>query len=89
MDVRQDNILQAFSCVPRVAPIMEMDLCFAEVQVWVDGRVQFIDAKTWVLKGHGVVDRKCIQRIYEPRSMEMEPRMKNTSNIHNGVSTPC
>ena len=26
---RVGNLLQAFSCVPRVAPIMEMDLCFA------------------------------------------------------------
>ena len=33
------KFLQAFSCVPRVAPIMEMDLCFAEVPVWVDGSV--------------------------------------------------
>ena len=30
-----------------------------------------------------VADRK----IYEPRSIEMEPMMKNTSNIHHGVST--
>ena len=35
-----------------------------------------------------VVDRKCIQRIYEPRSIEMEPMMKKTSNIHNGVKAP-
>ena len=51
---RVGNILQAFSCVPRVAPIMEMDSCFAEVPVWVDGRVQFIDVETLVLKVHGV-----------------------------------
>ena len=51
---RLGNILQAFSCVPRVAAIMEMDLCFAEVPVWVDGSVQFIDVKTLVLKAHGV-----------------------------------
>ena len=37
---------------------------------------------------YGVVDRKRIRRIYEPRSFEMEPMMKNTSNIHNGVSAP-
>ena len=48
------NLLQAFSCVPRVAPIMEMDSCFSEVPVWVDGSVQFIDVKTLVLKVHGV-----------------------------------
>ena len=35
-----------------------------------------------------VVDRKRIRRIYEPRSIEMEPMMKNTSNIHHGVSAP-
>ena len=38
---------------------------------------------------YGVVDRKRIWRIYEPRSTEMEPMMKNTSNIHNGVSATC
>ena len=48
------NILQAFSCVPRVAPIMEMDLCFAEIPVWVDGSVQLLDIETLVLKVHGV-----------------------------------
>ena len=37
---------------------------------------------------YGVVDRKHIRRIYEPRSIEMEPMMKNASNIHNGVSAP-
>ena len=31
-----------------------MDSCFAEVRVWVDGSVQFIDIKTLVLKDHGV-----------------------------------
>ena len=35
---------------------------------------------------YGVVDSKRIRRIYKPRSMEMEPIMKKTSNIHNGVS---
>ena len=55
-DVCQErgNILQAFSCVPRVAPIMEMDSYFAEVPVWVDGSVQFMDVDTLVLKVHGV-----------------------------------
>ena len=36
-----------------------------------------------------VVDRKRIRRIYKPRSIEMQPMMKNTSNIHNGVSASC
>ena len=35
-----------------------------------------------------VADRKCIRRIYEPRSIEMEPMMKKTSNIHHEVSAP-
>ena len=48
------NLLQAFSCVPRVAPIMEMDYCFAEVPVWVDRSVQFINVETLVLKVHAV-----------------------------------
>ena len=51
---RIGNLLQAFSCVPRVAPIMEMDSCFAEIPVLVDGKVQFIDVETLVLKVHGV-----------------------------------
>ena len=34
---RVGNILQAFSCTPRVVPVMEMDSCFAEIPVWVDG----------------------------------------------------
>ena len=38
---------------------------------------------------YGVVDWKPIQRIYEPRSIEMEPMLKNTSDIHNGVSALC
>ena len=31
------------------------------------------------------------QKMYpkKPRSTELEPIMKNTSNIHNGVSAPC
>ena len=52
--MRVGNILQAFSCVPRVAPIMEMNSCFAEVPVWVDGSVQFMEIETLVLKIHGV-----------------------------------
>ena len=32
-----------------------------------------------------VADRKHILRIYDLRSKEMEPMMKNTSNIHHGV----
>ena len=50
---RIGNLLQAFSCVPRVAPIMEMDSCFAEVPVLADGKVQFVDEETLVLKVHG------------------------------------
>ena len=38
---------------------------------------------------YGVVDRKRIRRIYKPRSIEMEPMVKNASNIQNGVSAPC
>ena len=33
-----------------------------------------------------VADRKPVQKIYEPRSKEMELLMKNTSNIHHGGS---
>ena len=51
---RVGNVLQAFSCVPRVAPIVEMDSCLMEIPVWVDGSVQFIDVETLVLKIHGV-----------------------------------
>ena len=51
---RVGNLLQAFSCVPRITLIMEMDSGFAEVPVWVDGSVQFVDIKTRVLKVHGV-----------------------------------
>ena len=51
---RVGNVLQAFSCVPRVAPTMEMDSCFEEIPVWVDGSVQLIDIETLVLKVHGV-----------------------------------
>ena len=52
--IRVGNLLQAFSCVHRIAPIMEMNLCFAEIPVLIDGIVQFIDVETLVLKGHGV-----------------------------------
>ena len=41
--------------------------------------VIFVDLK-------GVVDRKCIWRIYEPRSIKMEPMMKNASNVHMEVN---
>ena len=37
---------------------------------------------------YGVVNRKRIQKIDEPRSLEMELMMNNASNIHRGVSTP-
>ena len=36
---------------------------------------------------YGVLDRKRVRKIYEPRLIEMELMMKNTSNIHHGVST--
>ena len=36
---RVGNLLQAFSCVHRITPIMEMGLCFAEIPVLVDGIV--------------------------------------------------
>ena len=36
---------------------------------------------------YGVADRKRIREIYEPRSIEMEPMMKNTSNIQHGFNT--
>ena len=52
------NLLQAFSCVPRVAPIMEMGSCFLEIPVLVDRIVQFID----VLKVHGVQE-PCIELL--------------------------
>ena len=51
---RVGDLLQVFSCVPRVAPIMKMDLCLAEVPVWVDRSVQFIVVETLVLKVHRV-----------------------------------
>ena len=35
---------------------------------------------------YGVLDRKIIQRIYKPQSIEMEPMMKNANNIHSEVS---
>ena len=36
---RVGNLLQAFICVHRIAPIMEMNLCFAEIPVLIDGIV--------------------------------------------------
>ena len=51
---RVGKIQQAFSCVPRIAPVMEMDSCFVEIPVWMDGGVQFIDVETLVLKLHEV-----------------------------------
>ena len=36
---------------------------------------------------YGGIDRKHIRKIYKPRSIEMEPMMKNTNNIHHGVNT--
>ena len=51
---RVGNMLQAFSCVHRIAPIMEIGSCFLEIPVLVDGLVQFIDEETLVLKVQGV-----------------------------------
>ena len=48
------NLLQAFSCVPRVALIMEIGSYFAEIPVLIDRIVQFVDVETLVLKVHGV-----------------------------------
>ena len=48
------NLLQAFSCVNRIAPIMEMNSCFQEIPVLLDGTIEFIDVETLVLKVHGV-----------------------------------
>ena len=48
------NLLQAFSCVHRIAPIMEMNSCFAEIPVLIDSTVQFIDVERLVLKAQGV-----------------------------------
>ena len=47
---RMGNLLQAFNCVPRVAQILEMDSCFAEVPVLANGKIQFVDVETLVLK---------------------------------------
>ena len=51
---RVGNFLLAFSCVHRIAPIMEMNSYFAEIPVLVDDIVQFIDVETLVLKVYGV-----------------------------------
>ena len=46
---RIGNLPQAFSCVPRIAPIMEMDSCWAEVPGLANGKVQFVDVETLVM----------------------------------------
>ena len=51
---RVDNLSQAFSCVHRIAHIMEVNSCFAEIPVLIDSTVQFIDVETLVLKVQGV-----------------------------------
>ena len=51
---RVGNLLQAFSCVHRIALIMEMNSCFTDIPVLIDGIIQFIDVETLVLKVHGV-----------------------------------
>ena len=50
---RIGNLPQAFSCVPRIAPIMEMVSCCAEVPVLANGKVQFVDVETLVIKVQG------------------------------------
>ena len=37
---------------------------------------------------YGVADREMIRKIYEPRSMEMEPMLKLNSNLHQVSSAP-
>ena len=59
---RVGNLLQAFSCVHRISPIMEMNSCFAEIPVLIDSTVQFIDVETLVLKVHGVQE-PCIELL--------------------------
>ena len=76
---RVGNILQAFNCVPRVAPIMEMDSCFAEVPVWVDRSVLFIDLDTLVLKVHGVQE---LCNDFLPLTVQELRRNKSPSNLH-------
>ena len=50
---RVGNILQAFRCVSSVAPIMEMDLFYVKIHVWVDRSMQFEVVENLVLKFHG------------------------------------
>ena len=50
---RIGNLPQAFSCVPRIAPIMEMDSCWVEVPVLANGKVQFVEVETLVFKVQG------------------------------------
>ena len=51
---RVDNLLQAFSWVNRISPIMEMNSFFAEIPVLIDSTVQFKDVETLGLKVHRV-----------------------------------
>ena len=37
---------------------------------------------------YGVADRKLVQKIYKPRAVEMEPMIRNTSNMHHVSSAP-
>ena len=39
---RVGNLLQPFSCVHKIAPIMEMNSCFAEIPVLIDGIVHTV-----------------------------------------------
>ena len=37
---------------------------------------------------YGVADRKLVRKIYEPRAVEMEPMIRNTSSLHHVSSAP-
>ena len=56
---RIGNLWPAFSCVPRIATIM--DWSFAEV--WIDRSVQFVEVETLLLK---VMEYKNITTIHCP-----------------------
>ena len=60
---RIGGVLQAFHCVPRVAPIMKMDSCFAEIPLWVDESVQFKDVKTPVSR---YTENRSLATMYYP-----------------------
>ena len=68
-------------------PIIMMMLCAVFIKYGVSEFYRVLLSAVFV-DLYGVADRKCARGIYEPRSIEMEPMMKNTSNIHHGVSAP-